>query len=76
MPEIDPPQKISHKNHSIKLENASFAWNNDETSEEIIKNVSLNLASGKMVAMVGSISSGKSKHFLHFILFYFILFYK
>ncbi|XP_054885537.1 canalicular multispecific organic anion transporter 1 [Poeciliopsis prolifica] len=45
-------------NSAISISNGSFAWEKD--SEPLLKNVSLDIKPGRLVAVVGAVGSGKS----------------
>lgn len=42
----------------ICFKNATFSWNEDESP--VLKNVNLSIKKGELVAVVGSVASGKS----------------
>ena len=45
---------------SVKLDHVSFRYDEDESTQEAVRDVSLNLESGKVYALVGSNGSGKT----------------
>lgn len=54
------PRKMTISDDAIQVENASFSWN--ETP--LLRNVSFLIPRGSLVAVVGSVGSGKSSLFL------------
>ena len=54
------PRKMTISDDAIQVENASFSWN--ETP--LLRNVSFRIPRGSLVAVVGSVGSGKSSLFL------------
>jgi len=51
-------QDINITNSEIKFNNINFRYNSDE--KDVLKNVNLNIAGGKMTSLVGHSGSGKS----------------
>ncbi|CAG7831109.1 unnamed protein product [Allacma fusca] len=57
--EIDP-NSVSHDNHEpdpVVIENGSFSWEEDNVT---LKNINLKVKEGSLVAIVGTVGSGKS----------------
>ncbi|XP_054158120.1 ATP-binding cassette sub-family C member 2-like [Oppia nitens] len=52
---------VSHHRYAISLRNCIFAWNINE--EPILKDITLNIKRGSLVAIVGRVGSGKSSLF-------------
>eukprot|EP00094_Tigriopus_californicus_P001437 TCALIF_01392-PA protein Name:"Similar to Abcc1 Multidrug resistance-associated protein 1 (Mus musculus)" AED:0.04 eAED:0.04 QI:0/0.8/0.33/0.83/1/1/6/0/1537 len=58
--ELDP-NTVSHSKHvkdAIHIDNASFTW--DRSGEPTVKNISLKIKEGSLVAIVGQVGAGKS----------------
>jgi len=56
---IKDPEYLSKTfNGTIKIKNLTFKY--PETKRDVLKNISLNIKSGEMIAFVGKIGSGKS----------------
>lgn len=51
-------QEDLEAHEDISFKNATFAWNEDETP--VLKNISLSIKKGELVAIVGSVAAGKS----------------
>ncbi|KAK3091915.1 hypothetical protein FSP39_023706 [Pinctada imbricata] len=58
--ELDPNcvQRDLNSKHSITVDKASFTWEKD--AEKTLSNISLEIPEGSLVAVVGSVGSGKS----------------
>ena len=56
--DIEDAKDIEIKNADIKFNKINFKYNSDENN--VLKNISLNIAGGKMTSLVGHSGSGKS----------------
>lgn len=46
--------------HPLIIENGSFAWDMENSDKPILKNINMSIEQGQLVAVVGSVGSGKS----------------
>ncbi|CAF1923142.1 unnamed protein product [Rotaria magnacalcarata] len=51
---------IDSEHNIIKIEDGSFQWSNTTNASVILKNINLKVRQGSLVAIVGSVSAGKS----------------
>ncbi|XP_015175304.1 PREDICTED: multidrug resistance-associated protein 1 isoform X1 [Polistes dominula] len=60
--ELDP-NNVQHdpsELHPLVIENGSFAWDMENSDKPILKNINMTIEQGQLVAVVGSVGSGKS----------------
>ncbi|XP_047368145.1 multidrug resistance-associated protein 1 isoform X4 [Vespa velutina] len=60
--ELDP-NNVHHDQselHPLIIENGSFAWDMESSDKPTLKNINMNIEQGQLVAVVGSVGSGKS----------------
>lgn len=46
--------------HPLVIENGTFTWSVEESNKPILRNINLHVEQGHLVALVGSVGSGKS----------------
>lgn len=46
--------------HPLVIENGSFSWDNDQVERPILQNINFHVEQGQLVAIVGTVGSGKS----------------
>ncbi|KAL2723366.1 multidrug resistance-associated protein 1 isoform X8 [Vespula maculifrons] len=60
--ELDP-NNVHHDQselHPLIIENGSFTWDIENSDKPILKNINMSIEQGQLVAVVGSVGSGKS----------------
>lgn len=46
--------------HALVIDNGSFCWDSEEIERPILRNINLHVEQGQLVAIVGTVGSGKS----------------
>lgn len=46
--------------YPLVIENGSFSWDNDQVERPILQNINFHVEQGQLVAIVGTVGSGKS----------------
>lgn len=46
--------------HPLVIENGNFSWDNDQVERPILQNINFHVEQGQLVAIVGTVGSGKS----------------
>jgi len=46
--------------HALVIENGSFCWDSEEIERPILRNINLHVEQGQLIAIVGTVGSGKS----------------
>ena len=46
--------------HALVIENGTFCWDSEEIERPILRNINLHVEQGQLVAIVGTVGSGKS----------------
>ncbi|XP_071638107.1 multidrug resistance-associated protein 1 isoform X4 [Temnothorax longispinosus] len=62
MEELDP-NNVQHDPsdpHALVIENGSFCWDSEEIERPILRNINFHVEQGQLVAIVGTVGSGKS----------------
>ncbi|XP_077258463.1 multidrug-Resistance like Protein 1 isoform X7 [Temnothorax americanus] len=62
MEELDP-NNVQHDPsdpHAFVIENGSFCWDSEEIERPILRNINFHVEQGQLVAIVGTVGSGKS----------------
>ncbi|XP_011264384.1 multidrug resistance-associated protein 1 isoform X2 [Camponotus floridanus] len=62
MEELDP-NNVQHdplEAHPLVIENGNFSWDNDPVERPILQNINFHAEQGQLVAIVGTVGSGKS----------------
>ncbi|GAB1859186.1 Multidrug resistance-associated protein 1 isoform X7 [Camponotus japonicus] len=62
MEELDP-NNVQHDQteaHPLVIENGNFSWDNDQVERPILQNINFHVEQGQLVAIVGTVGSGKS----------------
>ncbi|XP_071568154.1 multidrug resistance-associated protein 1 isoform X1 [Temnothorax nylanderi] len=62
MEELDP-NNVQHdpsEPHALVIENGSFCWDSEEIERPILRNINFHVEQGQLVAIVGTVGSGKS----------------
>ncbi|XP_018309824.1 multidrug resistance-associated protein 1 isoform X2 [Mycetomoellerius zeteki] len=62
MEELDP-NNVQHdpsEPHALVIENGTFCWDSEEIERPILRNINLHVEQGQLVAIVGTVGSGKS----------------
>ncbi|KYM99989.1 Multidrug resistance-associated protein 1 [Cyphomyrmex costatus] len=62
MEELDP-NNVQHdpsEPHALVIENGTFCWDNEEIERPILRNINFHVEQGQLVAIVGTVGSGKS----------------
>ncbi|XP_020285956.1 multidrug resistance-associated protein 1 isoform X1 [Pseudomyrmex gracilis] len=62
MEELDP-NNVQHdpsEAHALVIENGSFCWDNEHIERPILRNINFHVEQGQLVAIVGTVGSGKS----------------
>ncbi|XP_012540485.1 multidrug resistance-associated protein 1 isoform X3 [Monomorium pharaonis] len=62
MEELDP-NNVQHdpsEPHALVIENGNFCWDSEEIERPILRNINLHVEQGQLVAIVGTVGSGKS----------------
>ncbi|XP_072760187.1 multidrug resistance-associated protein 1 isoform X6 [Anoplolepis gracilipes] len=60
--ELDP-NNVQHdpsESHVLVIENGSFSWDNEHIERPILQNINFHVEQGQLVAIVGTVGSGKS----------------
>ncbi|KAL0104452.1 hypothetical protein PUN28_017289 [Cardiocondyla obscurior] len=62
MEELDP-NNVQHDPsdpHALVIENGNFSWDSEEVERPILRNINFHVEQGQLVAVVGTVGSGKS----------------
>ncbi|XP_025986916.1 multidrug resistance-associated protein 1 isoform X3 [Solenopsis invicta] len=62
MEELDP-NNVQHdpsEPHALVIENGSFCWDSEEIERPILRNINFHADQGQLIAIVGTVGSGKS----------------
>lgn len=62
MEELDP-NNVQHdpsEPHALVIDNGTFCWDSEEIERPILRNINLHVEQGQLVAIVGTVGSGKS----------------
>ncbi|XP_067207174.1 multidrug resistance-associated protein 1 isoform X3 [Linepithema humile] len=62
MEELDP-NNVQHdpsEAHALVIENGSFCWDNEHIERPILRNINFHVEQGQLIAIVGTVGSGKS----------------
>ncbi|XP_032672071.1 multidrug resistance-associated protein 1 isoform X3 [Odontomachus brunneus] len=62
MDDLDP-NNVQHdpsESHALLIENGNFCWDNERVDRPILQNINMHVEQGQLVAVVGSVGSGKS----------------
>ncbi|XP_018340399.1 PREDICTED: multidrug resistance-associated protein 1 isoform X3 [Trachymyrmex septentrionalis] len=62
MEELDP-NNVQHdpsEPHALVIENGTFCWDSEEIERPILRNINLHVEQGQLIAIVGTVGSGKS----------------
>ncbi|XP_018048305.1 PREDICTED: multidrug resistance-associated protein 1 isoform X2 [Atta colombica] len=57
------PNNVQHdplEPHALVIENGTFCWDSEEIERPILRNINLHVEQGQLVAIVGTVGSGKS----------------
>ncbi|XP_015591556.1 multidrug resistance-associated protein 1 isoform X6 [Cephus cinctus] len=60
--ELDPNnvQHDSSEMYPVVIENGNFTWDSDNAEKPVLRNINIQVKQGQLVALVGSVGSGKS----------------
>ncbi|XP_011637000.1 multidrug resistance-associated protein 1 isoform X7 [Pogonomyrmex barbatus] len=57
------PNNVQHDPsdaHALTIENGSFCWDNEDIERPILRNINFHVEQGQLIAIVGTVGSGKS----------------